>query len=183
MQVIPQPCEFCGSTDTSFRSYMSQWICYRCRIRPDQLVLTMNNMRIKYKISKSVLLAGYVLSKTPPGDISTWTFDTKEDEMIAKALVERRFRGPLDLFTLPNPHQNDAANAGKTLAPMRLMKDDQVKAFAELIYGKPVIAERIREYQSTHPPPAIMNRRKRPLSPSTTTTTTVTSASKRPKKA
>lgn len=165
MQVIPQPCEICGSTETSYRSYLSQWICYRCRLRSDQLVLTMTNTRIKYKLSKTVLLAGYMLSKTPPSDISSWTFDSKEDETIVKALLARKYRGPLDIFTLPNPHQNDPQNAGKKLAPMKLMKDDQVKIFAEIIYGKQVVADRIREYETTHPPPAITHRRKRPASP------------------
>ena len=85
------PCEVCGSRVSGYRPYLKQAICYRCRLHPDQLVMTVNNLVKKYGVSKTVLLAARELAKTPPTrNFDWWNIDEGDKRAIA-ALEKRGF--------------------------------------------------------------------------------------------
>ena len=86
-----------------------------------------------------MLLAARELVKTPPTrNFDWWNIDEGDKRAIA-ALEKKRFRGPMDLYVLPNPHDSDSA-------PMKLMKDKHVKGVAEVLLGPEEVRKRESSY-------------------------------------
>ena len=155
-----EPCEFCGSMESSYRPYLSQWIGYPCRLRPDQLVSTVSNLVEKYGLGKSVLLAAHELTKSPPSDLSWWKVGSQRERDMIAALERAQFRGPMELYVLSNPHRRSAA-------PMKLMKDMHVKRLAEVLLGAESVAPSAEAFHWRYAPrrlwrPQPQQRHKRP---------------------
>ena len=109
-------CEICGSLQCTYRSYAKQWICFTCRLLPDQLYLTMTNMMEKYKIPKVVLLVAYMIKHHPTKSLIHWTFKEDESRLVTQMKL-RNYKG-LDIITLPNPHLYDDKKEQKKQGPL-----------------------------------------------------------------